>query len=63
MRLHPRHYPVTAARKELTEFLLQLLDKHQLTIAERRMLVAGWLDQDLQLDVKYERYADNQPET
>lgn len=55
MKLHPRHVPYTKARLALLNFLITLVDDHGLTIAERRTLVADWLQSDLELDVRYER--------
>jgi hypothetical protein len=55
MNLHERHVPVMRALHDLSDFLLKLKQQYELTTAERRVIVAEWLERDLRFDVNYER--------
>lgn len=58
MRLHPRYFIVQKASSELTGFMLDLIEKHELTHGE----IAKLLAEEILTWTKYEIRAERHPE-
>ncbi len=60
MKLHPRHVPVSRARKEFYEFIAGLEERHALTSAELLTLLTREVDRMAQSLLADERRGDLQ---
>lgn len=59
MKLHPRRKQVVEARLEITNFVLEVLDKYDLTFVETVSVFASVLDLLTQHAVRDERHPDD----
>lgn len=59
MKIHPRYFVVSKAGIELSEFLINLQQKHELTYGETFKLLGEIIQREAKYAIREERHPDN----